>query len=166
MNTRVSLNTSEFYINSAANRACENTSLAIFALVVFHSDSFAVINERTAHSYTRRFFRIICSFPLICKWCCATGSLGHPGTSSSPGTLSQASSCWLGPRLGSSESPPSSALFPSCLFFYFSCNKVYPTPCSHFLTASLQGSEGLGWSLEEVVVLLHFLNEEDRRQTG
>jgi len=36
----------------------------LFALVVFHSDSFAVINEKTAQSYTKRFFRITSQLPL------------------------------------------------------------------------------------------------------
>jgi len=32
------------------------------------------------------------SFPLICRWCCATESLGHPGTSSFTGILPAADS--------------------------------------------------------------------------
>jgi len=36
----------------------------LFALVVFHSDSFAVTNERTAPSDTRRFFKMTPRLPL------------------------------------------------------------------------------------------------------
>jgi len=36
----------------------------LFALVVFHSDSFTVINERTAHFDTKRFFKITSRLPL------------------------------------------------------------------------------------------------------
>jgi len=36
----------------------------LFALLVFHSDSFAVINERTARSDTKRFFGITSRLPL------------------------------------------------------------------------------------------------------
>jgi len=36
----------------------------LFALVVFHSDSFVVVNEKTAHSCTKRFFRIASRLPL------------------------------------------------------------------------------------------------------
>jgi len=36
----------------------------LFALLIFHSDNFVVINERTAPSDTRRFFRITSRLPL------------------------------------------------------------------------------------------------------
>ena len=36
----------------------------LFALVVFHSDSFTVINGRTAHFDTKRFFRLCARLPL------------------------------------------------------------------------------------------------------
>ena len=36
----------------------------LFALVIFHSDSFTVINERTASSDTRRFLKIASRLPL------------------------------------------------------------------------------------------------------
>jgi len=36
----------------------------LFALVVFHSDNFVAINERTAHSDTKRFFTITSQLPL------------------------------------------------------------------------------------------------------
>ena len=49
----------------------------LFALVVFHSDSFAVINERTAHSYTRRFFRITSQLPLGAVQPCLWVTQGH-----------------------------------------------------------------------------------------
>ena len=36
----------------------------LFALVVFYSDSFVILNERTAHSCTKRIFRIASRLPL------------------------------------------------------------------------------------------------------
>jgi len=36
----------------------------LYALVVFHSDSFVIINDKLAHSDTRRFFRICTRLPL------------------------------------------------------------------------------------------------------
>jgi len=36
----------------------------LFALVVFHADSFMIINEKTAHSHTKRFFKITSQLPL------------------------------------------------------------------------------------------------------
>jgi len=50
----------------------------LFALVVFHSDSFAVINERTAHSYTRRFFRITSQLPLDLQMVLCNRVFGSP----------------------------------------------------------------------------------------
>jgi len=50
----------------------------LFALVVFHSDSFAVINERTAHSYTRRFFRITSRLPLDLQMVLCNRIFGSP----------------------------------------------------------------------------------------
>jgi len=50
----------------------------LFALVVFHSDSFAVINERTAHSDTRRFFRITSQLPLDLQMVLCNRNFGSP----------------------------------------------------------------------------------------
>jgi len=50
----------------------------LFALVVFHSDSFVVINERTAHSYTRRFFRITSQLPLDLQMVLCNRVFGSP----------------------------------------------------------------------------------------
>jgi len=50
----------------------------LFALVVFHSDSFTVINERTAHSYTRRFFRITSQLPLDLQMVLCNRIFGSP----------------------------------------------------------------------------------------
>ena len=50
----------------------------LFALVVFHSDSFVVINERTAHSYTRRFFRITSQLPLDLQMVLCNRIFGSP----------------------------------------------------------------------------------------
>ena len=50
----------------------------LFALVVFHSDSFVVINERTAHSDTRRFFRITFQLPLDLQMVLCNRIFGSP----------------------------------------------------------------------------------------
>ena len=50
----------------------------LFALVVFHSDSFAIINERTAHSYARRFFRITSQLPLDLQMVLCNRIFGSP----------------------------------------------------------------------------------------
>jgi len=50
----------------------------LFALVVFHSDSFAVINERTAHSYNRRFFKITSQLPLDLQMVLCNRIFGSP----------------------------------------------------------------------------------------
>jgi len=50
----------------------------LFALVVFHSDSFVVINERTAHSFTRRFFRITSQLPLDLQMVLCNRIFGSP----------------------------------------------------------------------------------------
>ena len=50
----------------------------LFALVVFHADSFLVINERTAHSYTRRFFRITSQLPLDLQMVLCNRNFGSP----------------------------------------------------------------------------------------
>jgi len=42
----------------------------LFALVVFHSDSFAIINVQTAHPDTRRMFRITWQLPLDLQMVC------------------------------------------------------------------------------------------------
>jgi len=50
----------------------------LFALVVFHADSFAIINERTAHSDTRRFFRITSQLPLDLQMVLCNRIFGSP----------------------------------------------------------------------------------------
>jgi len=50
----------------------------LFALVVFHSDSFAVINERTAHYDTKRFFRITSQLPLDLQMVLCNRMFGSP----------------------------------------------------------------------------------------
>jgi len=50
----------------------------LFALVVFHSDSFAITNEKTAHSYTRRFFRITSQLPLDLQMVLCNRIFGSP----------------------------------------------------------------------------------------
>jgi len=51
----------------------------LFALVVFHSDSFAIINERTAHSDTKRFFGITSRLPLELQMVLCDRIVGSPG---------------------------------------------------------------------------------------
>jgi len=50
----------------------------LFALVVFHSDDFVVINEKTAHSDTRRFFRITSQLPLDLQMVLCNRVFGSP----------------------------------------------------------------------------------------
>jgi len=50
----------------------------LFALVVFHSDSFVVINERLAHSDTKRFFRICARLPLEVQMIICNRAFGSP----------------------------------------------------------------------------------------
>ena len=50
----------------------------LFALVVFHADSFAIINERTAHSYTRRFFQITFQLALDLQMVLCNRIFGSP----------------------------------------------------------------------------------------
>jgi len=50
----------------------------LFALVVFHSDSFVVINERTAHPDTKRFFRITSRLPLDLQMVLCNRIFGSP----------------------------------------------------------------------------------------
>jgi len=50
----------------------------LFALVVFHSDSFVVINRRTAHPDTRRFFRITSQLPLDLQMVLCNRIFGSP----------------------------------------------------------------------------------------
>jgi len=50
----------------------------LFALVVFHSDSFAVINERLAHSGIWRFFRICARLPLEVQMIICSRAFGSP----------------------------------------------------------------------------------------
>jgi len=50
----------------------------LFALVVFHSDSFVVINERLAHSDTKKFFRICARLPLEVQMVLCNRIFGSP----------------------------------------------------------------------------------------
>jgi len=50
----------------------------LFALVVFHSDSFAIINVRTAHPDTRRLFRITWQLPLDLQMVLCNRIFGSP----------------------------------------------------------------------------------------
>jgi len=50
----------------------------LFALVVFYSDSLAVINEKTAHSHTRRFFNICARLPLEIQMIICDRIFGSP----------------------------------------------------------------------------------------
>ena len=50
----------------------------LFALVIFHSDNFVAINERTAHSDTRRFFRITSHLPLDLQMVLCNRIFGSP----------------------------------------------------------------------------------------
>jgi len=50
----------------------------LFALVIFHLDSFVVINERTAHSDTRRFFKIASRLPLEIQMVLCNRTFGSP----------------------------------------------------------------------------------------
>jgi len=50
----------------------------LFALVIFHSDSFVVINERLAHSDARRFFRITSQLPLDLQMVLCNRIFGSP----------------------------------------------------------------------------------------
>jgi len=50
----------------------------LFALVVFHADTFATINEGKAHSYTRRFFRITSQLPLDLQMVLCNRIFGSP----------------------------------------------------------------------------------------
>jgi len=50
----------------------------LFALVVFHSDSFAATNEKLAHTDTRRFFRICARLPLEIQMLLCNRIFGSP----------------------------------------------------------------------------------------
>jgi len=50
----------------------------IFALVVFYSDSYVAINERLAHSDTRRFFSITSRLPLDLQMVLCNRAFGSP----------------------------------------------------------------------------------------
>jgi len=50
----------------------------LFALVVFHSDSFVVVNEKTADPDTRRFFRITSQLPLDLQMVLCNRIFGSP----------------------------------------------------------------------------------------
>ena len=50
----------------------------LFALVVFYSDSFVSFNERAAHSYPRRFFRITSQLPLEIQMIICSRAFGSP----------------------------------------------------------------------------------------
>ena len=50
----------------------------LFALVIFHSDSFVVVNETLAHSDTRRFFRITSWLPLEIQMIICHRAFGSP----------------------------------------------------------------------------------------
>ena len=50
----------------------------LFALVVFHSDSFAVINESLAHPDTERFFKITSQLPLDLQMVLCNQIFGSP----------------------------------------------------------------------------------------
>ena len=50
----------------------------LFALVVFHSDSFVIINERTAHSDLKRFFKITSQLPLDLQMVLCNRIFGSP----------------------------------------------------------------------------------------
>jgi len=50
----------------------------LFALVVFHSDSFVVINERLAHPDTKRFFKITSQLPLDLQMVLCNRIFGSP----------------------------------------------------------------------------------------
>jgi len=50
----------------------------LFALVVFHADSFVTIKERTADSDTRRFFRITSRLPLDLQMVLCNRIFGSP----------------------------------------------------------------------------------------
>jgi len=50
----------------------------LFALVIFHSDSFAVINERLARPDTRRFFRLCARLPLEVQMVLCNRMFGSP----------------------------------------------------------------------------------------
>jgi len=77
----------------------------LFALIVFHSDSFVATKDSTVDSYTRKFFRITSQLPLDLQMVLCNRIFGSPGILSSPEILSQASNVWPGPRPGSSEIP-------------------------------------------------------------
>jgi len=50
----------------------------LFALVVFYADSFAVINDRTARSDTKRFFGITSQLPLDLQMVLCNRIFGSP----------------------------------------------------------------------------------------
>jgi len=50
----------------------------LFALVIFHSDSFAVMNDNTASSLTRRFFKISSQLPLEIQMVLCNRVFGSP----------------------------------------------------------------------------------------
>jgi len=50
----------------------------LFALVVFYSDSFVVMNEKLAHPDTRRFFRITSRLPLEIQMIICNRIFGSP----------------------------------------------------------------------------------------
>jgi len=56
----------------------ESFIAGLFALVVFHSDSFVVINERLAHPDTKRFVRICARLPLEVQMIICNRAFGSP----------------------------------------------------------------------------------------
>jgi len=56
----------------------ESFIAGLFALVVFHSESFVVINERLAHPDTKRFFRICARLPLEVQMIICNRAFGSP----------------------------------------------------------------------------------------
>jgi len=56
----------------------ESFIAGLFALVVFHSDSFVAINERLAHADTQRFFRLCDRLPLEIQMIVCNRAFGSP----------------------------------------------------------------------------------------
>ena len=60
------------------NQVGTDRTIRLLSLVVFYSDSFVVINERLAHSDTRRFFSITSRLPLDLQMVLCNRAFGSP----------------------------------------------------------------------------------------
>ena len=102
----------------------------LFALVVYHSDSFVIINERLAHADTQRFFRLCARLPLEVQMVLCNRAFGSPkdiilSRNSEPGFMSGHDHHLAAVKSPFSSSPPFHSLafwfvpLSLCPFFNF-----------------------------------------------